>query len=237
MRAGPVKAGSALQRSKDPRPMFWRILPHASACISAERIYLLDIRQDRYFQIPEPSTCGMRDWLERNYPCAPPAPVLELLHRASVHRDGDDAPTNGLKNRVTVPETIASLPCRGSRRPSRPTFRGVLGASLRLRSKSFQSIITRRRLRLPLPIHADSTAALEMADRFERARVLVPIARDCLLDSLALDTMLARHALGSEFVFGIATQPFEAHCWLQTRDAILNDSFDHVSRFTPILTL
>lgn len=47
MRAGPAQAGPALRQPKDPRPMFWRILPHVSACISAERIYLLDVRQDR----------------------------------------------------------------------------------------------------------------------------------------------------------------------------------------------
>lgn len=216
--------------------MFWRILPHASACISAERVYLLDIRQDRYFQIPPAATHGLREWLERKYACAPPAAVLDLLRRAGVQRDGDDAPTNGLKNRVSIPEDITSFAPSGRRRPSRQTVRSVLGASLRLRTTSLQSIVTRRMLR-SLPVGADSTAALEIAERFERARVLVPIARDCLLDSLALDHLLCRRALGSAFVFGIATRPFEAHCWLQTRDAILNDSFDHVSRFTPILAL
>ncbi len=217
--------------------MLWRILPHASACVTSGRIYLLDLRQDRYFQIPQALASETLAWLERKHACAPPAPVQALLRRAGIYRSGDNAPTNALRDRVAIPDSLATAaPC--SMHPnSHRAARRVVASSMRLKLSSLHSILTRRRLRAPLPVTRNSGAALEIAARFDRSRVLVPIARNCLLDSLALDTVLAGQGIGSQFVFGIAPRPFEAHCWLQTRDAILNDSYDHVSRFTPILVL
>lgn len=217
--------------------MVWRILPHATACVCASRIYLLDIRQDRYFQVPPALAPETTAWLERKHACAPPPPVLALLRRSGIHRGTDDVPTNALKDRITIPDSLAPAGAASMQRNSHRAARRVLLSAMRLKLSSLHSILARRRPRPPLPITRDSGAALEIASRFDRSRVLVPIARDCLLDSLALDSLLERQGIGTQFVFGIAPRPFEAHCWLQTRDTILNDSYDHVSRFTPILAL
>lgn len=73
--------------------------------------------------------------------------------------------------------------------------------------------------------------------RFLGARRLVPATPTCLLDSLALFRFLARRGHRPTLVFGVRLDPFAAHCWLQTREAVLNDPAEHASAFTPILAI
>ncbi|MDK2769707.1 MAG: lasso peptide biosynthesis B2 protein [Sphingomonas sp.] len=216
--------------------MLWRILPHATACVASEALFLLDIRQDRYFRVPAASAGEMLAWLNRNYAGVVPQTVTDTLVRARILRQGDPEPTNVLKERVTIPTSLAQTdaPAAGKEHPVRVAV-SVAGMRLSLRVFSLNHILTGIRTRGPLPRRGP--AALIEAQAFERARRMVPIARNCLLDSLALEQWLARRGIGSQIVFGIAPEPFAAHCWLQTADTILNDSFDHVSGFTPILAI
>lgn len=218
--------------------MFWQILPHATACVAADRLILLDIRQDRYFQVPAAAAQEMLAWLEVRHACAPPASVRDLLARSRIYRSTDRDPTNALKERVVVPEGIAAFEHRESAKPQQIGIAGNVAMTwLKLRMRSLDSIVSGRRTRGPLPVRGHLEATLAQVHAFERSRGAVPIARNCLLDSLALDGWLARRGLGSQLVFGVIPEPFSAHCWLQTPEAILNDSFDHVSSFTPILAI
>jgi hypothetical protein len=218
--------------------MFWQILPHATVCVAGHRLILLDLRKDRYFQVTGPAAKDMLAWLQLQHACAPPASVLQMLRRSGLWRPTDQEPTNALKERVVVPESIAAFEHRESARVRQAAIAGtVAGAWLRLRTRSLYRTVSGLRTRGPLPVRGHLDATLAEVHAFERGRGAVPIARNCLLDSLALDRWLARQGFGSQLVFGIIPEPFSAHCWLQTPQAILNDSFDHVSSFTPILAI
>ncbi|NYT41050.1 lasso peptide biosynthesis B2 protein [Sphingomonas sp. R-74633] len=216
--------------------MLWRILPHATACVASDTLFLLDVRQDRYFRVPAAASPDMLAWLDRNYAGVVPKAVTDTLVRARILRQGDPEPTNVLKEGVRVPAGLDTSDTLkpGNGRPFRVAM-SVAGMRLSLRTFSLHHILTGIQSRAPLPRRGQ--AALAEAQAFERARRMVPVARNCLLDSLALERWLAKRGLGSQLVFGIAPEPFAAHCWLQTPDAILNDSFDHVSGFTPILAI
>lgn len=56
----------------------------------------------------------------------------------------------------------------------------------------------------------------------------------CLLRAIGLQHYLAKQGYESALVFGVRLNPFEAHCWLQDGDLILNDTIEMVGRFTPI---
>lgn len=56
----------------------------------------------------------------------------------------------------------------------------------------------------------------------------------CLLRSVALKAHLARRGIASDLVFGVTTEPFSAHCWVQIGDMVLNDRVDRVRPYTPI---
>jgi hypothetical protein len=214
--------------------MFWRILPHATCCLALEKLFLLDLRQDRYFAVPASLAPVTLAWLERGFSCSPPADVAALLTRSGILRRGDPEPTNALKERIAIPACIDE-PIGHDTKPLPKARQSVAIAAtwLRLRSRSLLHILKARETRAPLRT-SDQQAVSSLAAGYDLGRSYTPITRNCLLDSLALDSLLARKGLGATLVFGICPTPFSAHCWLQSADLILNDSFDHVSRFTPI---
>lgn len=77
----------------------------------------------------------------------------------------------------------------------------------------------------------------DAAIAFRQARPFVPIRPCCLLDSLSLVEFLARRGLFATVVFGVIGDPFSAHCWVQARDLVLNDTVGNVSAHTPIRSL
>lgn len=214
--------------------MYWRLLPHAFACFAGSKLILLDLRQDRYFAVPEPLLPSMHEWLERKYSCAPPENVADLLTRSLILRRGDEAPTNALKERVSIPANLASPIAQDFAVPALRQAATIMSIWLRLRSSPLRRILDHRSATAIPGRPADAEAVSICAALYDKGRSFTPITRNCLLDSLALDRTLARKGLGATLVFGVCPTPFSAHCWLQTKDLILNDSFDHVSRFTPI---
>lgn len=215
--------------------MLWRILPHATCCFASEKLFLLDLRQDRYFAVPPALAASMRTWLDQSFSCRPPENVVDLLTKSRVLRPGDDTPTNALKERTTIPSRIGELaPPKGNPISRSRQWLAIASTWSRLRLLPLYHILEERRNRASLPASSQTEAVTSLAAGYEAMRSYTPITRNCLLDSLALDSLLARTGLGATLVFGVCPTPFSAHCWLQTDELILNDSFDHVSRFTPI---
>jgi hypothetical protein len=84
----------------------------------------------------------------------------------------------------------------------------------------------------------DLSFARERVAIFKRLRPLLYTARGaCLFDSLALCIFLSRYRLFPRWIFGVTTRPFEAHCWVQHRGTVFNDTPEHVGSFTPILVV
>ncbi len=65
----------------------------------------------------------------------------------------------------------------------------------------------------------------------------VPFQGVCLFRSLMLRAFLRRSRLSATWVIGCRTWPFEAHCWLQSGDLVLDDTADHAASFTPLLAV
>ena len=75
---------------------------------------------------------------------------------------------------------------------------------------------------------------LEANRQFARARRYVPIEPVCLLDSLSLLRFLSRRGLSANIVFGVTSEPFAAHCWVQAGDVVLNETLSDANAYTPI---
>jgi hypothetical protein len=78
---------------------------------------------------------------------------------------------------------------------------------------------------------------MQLVADFLETRRLVPFPRVCLHDSLAMKAYLRRRGVASSLVFGVALNPFSAHCWLQIGSTVLNDTLDRAVRHTPILAV
>lgn len=218
--------------------MYWRILPHLTACLAADHVVLLDIRQDRYFLVPPALGSLVADWLCSTAPAAPPAAFDALMRDSGILQKGETcAPAPDTKS-VTIPVTLesSSAPVRIGPIGRLGIAKAVVASRVALRHLPLATVLRRYHER-PVASPAARPDASALAHRFASARHFSPLARQCLRDSLALGTWLKDQGVAPTVVFGVAAPAFSAHCWVQDGAAILNDSFDRVSRFTPILAL
>ena len=110
----------------------------------------------------------------------------------------------------------------------------LITATLRFRGRSLLSLVTfQHRLR---GAEAISEARLgELVGAARVARPWIPFEGECLQRSFLLRAHLAAQGVATDWIFGVATWPFAAHCWLQIGDLVVGDRLSRVSRFTPIM--
>ncbi len=94
-----------------------------------------------------------------------------------------------------------------------------------------------RKARVPPERHAaDPARERALVKIFVHLRPLFyTVRRACLLDSLTLVNFLAGYGVYPEWVFGVKTAPFDAHCWVQRGEVLFNDLPDRVRQYSPIL--
>lgn len=217
-------------------PVFWHLLPHATVCVASDKLILLDLRQDRYFHVPEALTDIMLKWLEAAECSPPPTPIARMLERSGIAQPVDPIASNSMRECIAIPRTLTSptwLKAPGRSANILDIAAIVTRTWVKLRRTPLRSILQDRAA--TTSFREDTENLVERSTAFDRARAFAPVPRRCLLDSLALSTWLSRSGVPGRLVFGVTARPFSAHCWLQVPGSILNDSYDHVSRFTPIL--
>lgn len=110
-----------------------------------------------------------------------------------------------------------------------------------LRRKQLSRIlakIERRRLRASSSVDIQNVIhASKLMAAFKDLRSLYPRPYLCLFDSLALLEFLASYRSFPRIVFGIVADPFQAHCWLQEGDVLLNDDLERVGKYKPIVSV
>jgi hypothetical protein len=65
----------------------------------------------------------------------------------------------------------------------------------------------------------------------------LPAPAKCLIRSFVLLRLLRRSGFDARWVFAVRTWPFEAHCWLQVGDLVLDDEVERLVAFHPILVV
>jgi len=120
-------------------------------------------------------------------------------------------------------------------------FLSCIRADLMLRSWDFDQIVQavharQNRRRSPIDLF-DMGRAANLVGAFQILRPLYPRPYLCMFDSLALIDFLRRYALFPKWTFGVMTDPFEAHCWVQNGHVVLNDSLERASKYTPIMSV
>jgi hypothetical protein len=82
-----------------------------------------------------------------------------------------------------------------------------------------------------------SDDAISIATAFDRVGVLITAHEQCLPRSLALSACLSADRFAHELVVGVKMRPFDAHCWVQIGQTVINDTVDRTQMFTPILVI
>lgn len=206
---------------------------HVSFCRAAGQLVLLDVRSDRYFRLPAALGQALLEHLEGR---AVPSADLETLVARGILTD------EPVRRPTTRPTTLPAMSAMESSR-ERVTldfgscveiFLLVIAGRAELRFRPLHRILESLE-------HAGSRRAdtcrmtvRTAAARFRLARLFVPVEPRCLVDSIALTRFLRRRGFDTRMVFGVALDPFSAHCWVQSDDLVLNDSVGNVTSHTPI---
>jgi hypothetical protein len=79
-----------------------------------------------------------------------------------------------------------------------------------------------------------------LARLVEQFLFLLPFApgsRVCLKDSYRLLKFLSFYQLQPHWVWAVRAAPFNAHCWVQHEDEVLNDDVESTQRYVPIMVI
>lgn len=114
-----------------------------------------------------------------------------------------------------------------------------LAATWHLRMRSFKWVLTdvSRRVGSPPPQQEPDQSLLAIAAASSAASLFTRSHDRCLVRALAVHSTCRRRGFASKLVFGVRSNPFTAHCWVQLDSAVLVGAFEQVRLYRPILVV
>lgn len=206
-----------------------------SYCRVGERLVFLDVGSDRYFHLPQPLEQALSAYLD-GLGC-PDADISKLVERTILVEQVGAVISSSPSIKAAVRSAVeASLQPRNLRVSElMEVFAIVLITRMHLKISTLKSLLDDLADdRHKPPAELSEQRISDAAAVFRRARLYVPIEMRCLLDSIAMARFLLRRRIHVHVVFGIALDPFSAHCWVQADDLVLNDTVGNVTSHTPI---
>lgn len=231
---------------------------HVHACLCDDVLVILDLRHDRYFSIKpgwmdaQVQNCCATNKAPRSEikctldPAGLPATAIQVLQRHNLLVAPEDQSNASCKLEKTVSAPVKSLfHTSGLPWPGLRVSLHVLAAARRaarlLANRPIAEIINsieRRKAQCRSARLAHKTVlARRLVPHFMAVRPFYPRSYRCLFDSLALIEFLSGFGLFPSWVFGVAVNPFRAHCWVQDGDYVLNEPVETVQPYTPIMVV
>jgi len=116
-------------------------------------------------------------------------------------------------------------------------IRAYLGSASRFWGAPFGALVSvARRRRLAAP-RIETPAVRRDAQVFDHLLPLAPLQGECLFRAFLLLAYLRLEGRDATWAFGVRTHPFQAHCWLQVGDTLLDDAVERVCGYTPIFAV
>lgn len=216
----------------------YRLHDDLSFCRIDGHTIFLDTRNDRYFRLSENLERRFIEHIE-GATCSPDdiAPLVER----NILTDAPPLP-NATHNAIKIASRSVlespSIHASCGAGAVAEVFATVLWTQIQLKMRKLKAILDDRIdfwcRTAELERSRPESHLLNEALIFLKARKFVPIETCCLLDSLSIATFLTRRHLHANVVFGVTSDPFSAHCWVQSEDIILNDTVGNTRAYTVI---
>ncbi|MDE2051076.1 MAG: lasso peptide biosynthesis B2 protein [Gammaproteobacteria bacterium] len=234
------------------------LAPHVYPCVSGQHVVLMDLERDKYIAVVPANRLArwVRGWpVGAVQPAESPreaeegadALVSQMLAHGMLVSDphiGKPAdPVTTVRPQRSLVEFDLDVRPRTSAAQLWRFGRSCLQAQSSLKLRPIQSIVEAARDRKARraargPQSADPVRLRSLVTAFARLRPLFYTLRSaCLLDSLTLLHFLGAEGIHPDWVFGVKTEPFDAHCWVQYGEVLLNDVPDRVRQYSPILVV
>jgi len=204
--------------------------PNIYLTVVDEDVVVLDVAGDRYecllgaaslLQPEADGRIGLAD-----------VSIMDELRTAGLA--GDLAP-NPVR-RPIVPPTRELMPA--SRPPRSEMVRAAFAwivATLIFRGKPISVLVDYHKALRGRAEEQDEAWLADLAGAARRVRPWIPFEGECLQRSFQLRCYLASRGVAADWIFGVRTWPFSAHCWLQIGDLVVGDRLERVRRYAPIL--
>lgn len=137
------------------------------------------------------------------------------------------------------PEPRTTRKALMSQPPMAPSFRSMVhflraGFSTWQMMRREEMSWTTRLAEYGSPSETSPAQVAALAAQFASLRAYAPRTGRCFIQSMMLMKFLAAHGVHASWVFGVRTHPFEAHCWVEWNEMVLNDTLDHSNWFSVI---
>ncbi|WP_070152022.1 lasso peptide biosynthesis B2 protein [Sphingobium phenoxybenzoativorans] len=212
--------------------------PGVSFCDIDDQLIFLDLEADRYFALAPAAQEAFRMlWhaKSRHDPDAdlPPSLPISLLD--------SNASTHPLPCPSHIPQRsiLDRQPGRASPLRLLAALAMLLSARMTIRYRGLSAgiaAIAARKARMIEPI-ADHAALPPIAAAFAKSARFIRTHDQCLSRSMALASCLARHGIAADLVLAVQMRPFAAHSWVQQDALLLNDRYENIRSYTPILVI
>jgi hypothetical protein len=234
------------------------LAPHVYPCVSGQHVVLMDLERDKYVAVVPAHRLAawVRGWPVGSIHTPDPsldvdagadALVAQMLAHGMLVSDphvGKPAvPVSAARATRSLVEFDLDVRPRAAGALLLRFGRSYLQAQLSLKLRPIQAIVETVRDRKSLwtsrgAREADPVRLRALVSAFTRLRPLFYTLRSaCLLDSLTMVRFLDAEGIHPEWVFGVKTDPFDAHCWVQQGEVVLNDAPDRVRQYSPILVV
>ncbi|HLZ79582.1 MAG TPA: lasso peptide biosynthesis B2 protein [Sphingomonas sp.] len=213
-----------------------------SFCQVGGRTVFLDIVADRYFCLSAVAECSFLRLVENGGSATHEDACLSNL----ISRDMLVRSSAAFAPRPCGPPPLpeASLLDRSMPRAGMTGAASALcslgAARARLRVTGLAPTLSRlaaRKALLPCGSGAVEPLLERMMAGFVRASCIATLLDNCLAHSIAVASRMVAGGIRPDVILGVQLGPFAAHCWVQHEDRIINDRFDMVRTFTPILAI
>nr|WP_303694514.1 lasso peptide biosynthesis B2 protein [Brevundimonas subvibrioides] len=199
-------------------------------CKVYEDVVVLDLKADRYLCLLDAGT-----WLhpqpDGRLILGPDGPTEDLV--------AADIAVRGFIDRQRRASKTPTLELSGSHKtsPIETLWAAlqILEATQVFRRKTLEQLVAAA-IRPP-DIRGRRTTSAQAFGAYKHAVTWVPGEGECLQRAFILKRVLAGRGIHADWVFGVRTWPFGAHCWLQIDDMVVGDTLARVSNYTPIMVV
>ena len=213
-----------------------------SFCCVDGRLLFLDVIADRYFCLSPPAEKCFLGLVETGGRVAEREDALDtLVSRGMLVEAAQPDPLKPCMLPPLPEESVLDQPLpRGSMRQAAGALGRLAVVQLRLKilglARALSAISVMKARLEPAPGNPDVLLCRTMA-AFGRAAGIATILDNCLGQSIAIAHDMLARGLRPDVVLGVRLGPFNAHCWVQYENRLVNDRFDMVRAFTPILAI
>ncbi|MDP3674629.1 MAG: lasso peptide biosynthesis B2 protein [Novosphingobium sp.] len=216
--------------------MGWKLAPGVGFCLAGEDLIFLDVRRDRYLQLSGERRAAFERLCARE---PNDSDAMEgLIDTGLVSRS--EVATAIAPLEVEVPDAdlaAAAIPRAGltfiaaAARSLYWARKGLLPGRLAATLDGFAAA------KRAWAGEADDIGLAALASVYGEARRWVPVPPRCLVDALALYRLSLRNGYAPTLIFGVRTNPFAAHCWLQSHSAVLTGTAEEAHNYRPVLAI